>query len=58
MELLARAIRDSGNPTGPRSLLSFVDALIPFKSSLITRSPWSPEAAGRCSCTTTSVRAA
>ena len=36
VELLARAIRDSGMPAGPRSMLSFVGALIPFTSSLIT----------------------
>ena len=36
VELLARAIRDSGTPAGPRSLLSFVGALIPFTSSLVT----------------------
>ena len=36
VELLARAIRDSGTAAGPRSLLSFVGALIPFTSSLVT----------------------
>ena len=36
VELLARAIHDSGTPAGPRSLLSFVGALIPFTSSLVT----------------------
>ncbi|MDD9984954.1 MAG: LuxR C-terminal-related transcriptional regulator [Spirochaetaceae bacterium] len=36
VELLARAIRDSGTPAGPRSLLSFVGALVPFTSSLVT----------------------
>ena len=36
VELLARAIRDSGTSAGPRSLLSFVGALVPFTSSLVT----------------------
>ena len=36
VELLARAIRDNGTSAGPRSLLSFVGALIPFTSSLVT----------------------
>ena len=36
VELLARAIRDSGTPAGPRSLLSFVAALMPFTSCLVT----------------------
>ena len=36
VELLARAIRDSGTPAGPRSLLSFVGGLVPFTSSLVT----------------------
>ncbi len=36
VELLAQAIRESGTPAGPRSVLSFVGALVPFTSSLIT----------------------